>query len=68
MTIGMPDRKIGRDILVAPAANARGLVGTDVEGAPARGQSTGEFFPVVQRKGQITRRMALATMRQRLER
>ena len=61
----MADRKIGRDILVAPAANARGLVGTDVEGAPARGHRAGEFFPVVQRKRQIAWRMALATMRQR---
>ena len=60
----MSDREIGRDILIAPAANARGPVGTDVEGAPARGQRTGEFLPVVEGERQIAGRMALAAMRQ----
>ena len=38
---------------------------TDVEGAPARGQRAGEFLAVVEREGQIARRMAFAAMRQR---
>ena len=66
MTVGMSGREIGDEILVAPAANARGLVGTDVEGAPARGQRAGEFPAVVEREGQVARRMALAAMGQRL--
>jgi hypothetical protein len=65
VTIGMSDREVGREILVAPAANARGFVGTDVEGAPAGGQRTCEFLPVVERERQIAWRMALAAMGQR---
>ena len=61
----MSDRKIGDEIVVAPAADAGGLVRGDVEGAPARRHRAGEFLAVVQRERQISRRVAFAAMRQR---
>src|SRR5439155_17900724 len=59
---GVPGRKIGGEIVVAPAADAGRLVRADIEGAPARGDRAAEFFAVVQREGEIARRVALAAM------
>src|SRR5204863_9223742 len=57
-TLGVSGREIGGEIIVAPAADASGLFRTDVESAPACGDRTAEFFAVVQRKGEIARRVA----------
>src|SRR6266702_8124593 len=61
----MSDREIGNQVVVTPAADARGLVRGDVEGAPARGDRTGEFLAVVERERKIARCMAFAAMRER---
>jgi hypothetical protein len=63
-----PDRQIGHEIVIAPAADAGRLVRTDVERAPAGGNRATEFPAVIQRERQIARRMTFATMRERLGR
>src|SRR6266851_5637085 len=57
---------IGPDAEPWPAAYAGGLVRSDVVGAPARRQRAGEFLAVVEREGEVSRRVAFAAMRQRL--
>ncbi len=64
MARSMPGRKIGGEVLIRPAANAGALVRADVEGAPAGRHGAGEFVAVVERKGEVARRMAFAAMRQ----
>src|SRR3954464_278544 len=61
----MAERQIGDQVLVTPAAEAGGLVGGDVEGAPAGRDRARELLAVVQRKAEIARRVAFAAMRQR---
>jgi hypothetical protein len=67
VAVGVADRKIGDEIVVAPATDAGRLVRCDVVGAPARGDGTGKFLAVVQRKRQVSRRVAFAAMGQRPE-
>src|SRR5258707_15226059 len=64
MTCRMSDRQIRNQIVVAPGTDARAFVRTDVEGAPARRDRAAEFLAVVERERQISRRVALTTMRQ----
>ena len=49
-----------------PGADACDGIGADVVCPPARRHRAGELLPVVQREGEIARRVALAAMRERL--
>jgi hypothetical protein len=61
----MPDREIVREILVRQAPMPVAFSELTFK-APARGQSTCEFLPVVERERQIAWRMALAATRSRV--
>src|SRR3974390_1218567 len=62
----MARRQIVTQFVCAPRADAGSLIGADVVGIPAGGHRTGKFVSVVERQGQIARRMAFAAMRERL--
>src|ERR1700684_3948116 len=64
MSIDMTSGKILEQVLLAPATDAGIPVARDVVGAPARGYGAREFAVVVQRKGDVARGMAFATMTQ----
>src|SRR6516165_8421373 len=50
MTRCMSERKIGGDVFIGPAAEAGGLIGRDVEGAPACHRSSGKLLAVIECK------------------
>ncbi len=66
MSVGVSRRKIEIDILVAPVADAGILVAADIIGVPAGGDGACELVVIVERKGKVARRVALAAMSERL--
>src|SRR6185437_11998849 len=60
----MTRREELRDLIVAPCADTRGLVGGDVVGTPAGGYGPGELAPIVGCLQEIARRVAFAAMRE----
>jgi hypothetical protein len=64
MAGGMSNRDIGDQVIVTPAADAGRIVGGDVEGTPAGGQRACKSLAIVQRKREVSRRVAFSTMGQ----
>src|SRR5437868_13358514 len=62
---GMTGRKKLLEIGSLPVADAGRTVVGDVVGAPTGRQRAAKFFAVVEREGEIARRMTLAAMRER---
>src|SRR5579863_6753533 len=62
LAVGMSDREIGDDILVAPGADTCALVRGDIKGAPTGGHRTGKLVPVIQSQSEASWGMALSAM------
>src|ERR1700730_1584068 len=59
---GMPDRQVMGQVAIAPGADAAAAIGCYVVRAPTCLHRPCKFFPVVQRKRNISRRVTLTTM------
>src|SRR5476649_615869 len=58
----MSNRQIVHQVSIAPGPHTAATIGRDVVGTPASLYGACKFMPVVQRKKQISRRMALTTV------